>query len=319
MWLLSVTFCLLCAAAAVVLAAGAVIMHIRRVDDRRCEQRYGLHFMQLIAARMLSGEGAPTERFSMCGRHGARRVLVRQLATASASTSFAEAGVVRRMVVANGVERWLLRRVKYSSGYARNRYMAMFASLPVSLSVARRVEDIAFGGNCHTRFLAMLVRIAAEPAETVRMVGAYPRRLTRLELAELTVMLRRGIVPLVYTPLLASPNVNLKMLGLNIIRIFGIAEAEERLHLLIAETEDEDVCCEALFTLVSLHLSVACRSVAARIRAMDADRRQDVLRHMAAEGYSTGVISCLAAAEEREYAASLAASYKRRLVCHWQM
>ena len=38
-------------------------------------------------------------------------------------------------------------------------------------------------------------------------------------------MLRRGLLPIAYEPLVGSPNRNLRMVGLGIVRQFGIEEA----------------------------------------------------------------------------------------------
>ena len=313
--LLCVVYCIIGALTAIVLTVWAVVLQMSENAAGRREQRYARRFMQLIAARMLNGGAIPMARFPMCGRRGALAVLAHQLAAASASTCFGESGAIRRMVTANGIEGWLLRRVNRSRGYARARYMSMLASLPVSKATAEWVGRKLSDSDRLTRFRAMLVRIAADPAAAVRILGDYPLTLTHLEMAELTSMLRRGLLPLAYGPLVNSENVNLRMLGLNIIRIFGIAEAEESLCTVAAECGEERLCDEALFTLVSLRLPVSHRSIAARIRSMDAARRQRLFRRLASEGYSVEVLAQLACDGELEYAESLAASYKRTLLC----
>ena len=315
MALLCVVYCLVCALTAIVLTVWAAVLQISEKAAAKRERRYARRYMHIIAARMLSGGAIPMTRFPMCGRRGTRAILARQLAAASYSTFFGESGAIRRMVAANGIEGWLLRHISRSRGYARARYMALLAALPVSKSTAEWVGRRTSDNHRLTYFRAMLVRIAADPTAAVRIISSYPLALTHLEIAELTSMLRRGLLPLAYGPLLNSANANLRMIGLNIIRIFGIAEAEEMLCDIAARCEDERLCDEALFTLVSLRLPVSDRTLTSRIRSMNAERRRRLFRRLASEGYSVEVLSRIACDEEAEYAESIAASYKRTLIC----
>ena len=315
-----VIYCFLCAAATLALLAGALWTKLSERAVRRRERRYARRYMQMITHRMLNGEAFPMCRFPMCDNRGAREVLARLLAAASSSTSFEEPGAVRRIVAANGIEGWLLRRVRLSHGYRRAHYLAMLAALPVSHTTAEIVRRYSSEKLRCTRFRTMLVGIAAEPSAAVRLIGEFPFRLTHLEMAELTSMLRRGMLPLAYAPLLASDNINLRMLGLDIVRIFGIAEAEPLLLDILAgddpSPEADGFRDEALYVLVSLHLPVSGRRVAERIRSMPAENRHALFRRLAAEGYSVDALMRLAADDELAYIESLAASYKRTLVCH---
>ena len=316
----SIIYVLLCAAAALTMSGCALAMSLSRRVRRRRERRYSRPFIRLVAARMLHGDTSPMARFPMCSSRGARAVLARLLAAASASTCFEEPAAVRRMMTANGIESWLLRRVKHSRGYVRAHYLALLASLPVSRATADCICRCTARDNRCAMFRAMLVAVAADPSAAVRLVGRFPYPLTHLEMAELTSMLRRGMLPLAYEPLLASPHRNLLMLGLNIVRTFGIAESEHLLDGIIAGRDASpagaEVRREALEVVVALHLSVLRPPVASYIRSMKAPQRRSLMRRMAAEGYSAETLLGLARSSERPYAESLAASYKRSLAWH---
>lgn len=311
-----VAYCLACAAVTVLLLAAALVYKVSERGRERRERRYARRFMQMIAARMLEGESTPMDGFPMCERRGAKAVLARLLSAASASTYADEPAVIRRIVAANGIEGWLLRRVKHSRGYVRARYLAMLSSLPVSRTTAECIRRLTAGDDRRSLFHTMLVTIAADPKSAVGILDKYPWPLTRFEMAELTAMLRRGLLPLAYAPLLESENRNLRMLGLDIIRIFGIAESEHRLLAMIADggTSDE-LRDEAVHTLVALHLPVSRHTVAECIRSMPAEKRGELFRRLIREGYSAAALADIADGEELEYVESLAASYKRTLVC----
>lgn len=323
MWLY-VSYCILCSAVTFVLLVSALRMKIARRTAERRERRYARRYMQMITGSMLNGESVPMARFPMCERSGAKAVLAQLLAAASASTCAGEpAGAVRRMVAANGIEGWLLRRVRHSHGYTRARYLAMLSALPVSHTTAEYLRRYSSDKERLIRFRTMLVEIAAEPSSAVRALSAYPYPMTHLEMAELTSMLRRGLLPLAYAPLLSSSNRNLRMLGLNIVRIFGITEAEYLLRNLLADDdatpESDEIHYETICVLVSLHLPVSHRRTVNRIRTLTPDARRALFRRLVSEGYSVAVLMRLADKEEHPYIESLAASYKRTLVCHFQM
>ena len=60
-------------------------------------------------------------------------------------------------------------------------------------------------------------------------------------------MLRRGLLPIAYEPLVGSPNRNLRMVGLGIVRQFGIEEAERLLLAMVARERVPELGREALF------------------------------------------------------------------------
>lgn len=313
-------YCILCAATTVIMLTCALLRKLSETAAERHERRYARRFMQIIAARMLGNEGFPMARFPMCERRGAKEILAGLLATASSTTCIDEPGAVRRIMAANGIEGWLLRRVKHSRGYVRARYLSMLAALPVSRSTADYLRRCCSSGGSHTRFRTMLVAIAADPRSAVRLIAEYPQPLNPMETAELTSMLQRGMLPLAYAPLLESANRNLRMLGLNIVRACNICEAEHRLLGMIADGESVPDECrdEAIETLVALHLPVFHRTVTDRIRSMPQDRRRALFRRLVAEGYSAAALNRIAEGEELSYIESFAASYKRSLVCHSQ-
>lgn len=311
-------YCAICCVATLVLLLGAAVARVSAVVGERRKRRYTQLYMPLIAERMLCAGSSPLVRFPMSGRRGAKAVLAHLLSEASASTCFEEPGALRRMVAANGIEGWLLRRARLSRKCARAGYLAMLSALPVSHATAVCVRRYRSSGGI-TGFRTMLVEIAAEPQSAVRILESYPYVLTPFEMAELTSMLRRGMVPLAYGPLLSSPNRNLRMLGLNIVRIFGIAEAQHRLTGIVADPQwDGEFGDEALGVMVSLHMPVSEGPAASRIRSMPPSLRRALLRRLVREGYSAEAVLRLASRDERPYVESLAASYKRSLICHFR-
>ena len=307
--------CALCWAAAFLLCGCAVWRVAAMWREQRRERLYAQRYMRMVTLYMLEGDGVPMSRFPMSGRRGAREVLARTLAAAASSTCFDDMHSLRRMVAANGIEGWLLHRIRLSHGYVRARYMSMLSALPVSRTTASCAGRYASTSNRHIRFRTMMVGIAADPSAAVRFLNEYPYSVTPLELAELSSVLRRGVLPLACEPLLTSEGYNLKMLGLNIVRIFGMVEIQHRILDIISRDDSPAFRDEAVYVLVALHLPVTHEGVAAHVRSMRACERCSLLRRLAREGYSLAALMHLASEEESGYAESLAASYKRSLVC----
>lgn len=303
----------------IVLAAVLAIVAAWRYFDARTaakrESALARRYMYLVTQRMVAEDGAPMSRFPMCERRGAKSIIARTLAAVSSSAYGDNYAVLRRITVANGVESWLLRRIGLSRGYVRARYIAMLAALPVSPSAAAFVSRYGGSRNRHIRFGAMMVRVVSDPSSAVRVLSAYPYVFTAFETAEIMAVLRRGLLPLAYDPLLTSKSRNLKMLGINIVRMFGIADAERRLVDIVSSDASGELGREAVCTLGALHLPVMRREIVERVGRMSAGERRSLCRRLVPEGYSCSALAHLAAAEDRHYVETLVASYKRRLVC----
>lgn len=314
---LCVIFSLLCCLLTCAMCLLSAVRNSSRRREQRMQRLFAGRYMRMVTMRMLDADGVPMSRFPMIERRGARDMLARTLSSVAMSTCTGDMGAVRRIVVANGIESWLLRRIRLSHGFQRARYMSILSSLPVSRSTADVVNRYASVRNRHLCFRAMMVRISSEPLSALRELSLYPYRLSPFEMNELTAMLRRGLLPLAFEPLLASESENLRMLGMNIVRIFGISESEYRLLEIVSGDSSEEFRDDAIYTLVSLHLPVTGADIVGRVRSMSTSARRSFYRRLAAEGYSVSALVELAggADEDEEYVESLAASYKRSLVC----
>ena len=67
-----------------------------------------------------------------------------------------------------------------------------------------------------------MTRLAFDPTMALRLVGEFARPFTVYEVSEVMATLRRGVLPVAYEPLLDSSDRNLRIVGLNIVRQFGI-------------------------------------------------------------------------------------------------
>jgi hypothetical protein len=65
------------------------------------------------------------------------------------------------------------------------------------------------------------------------------RRLSRREVAEILTLLGRGYCPIPYTKLIVSENYNLQLLGIHLVRRFGITESRAEIALIVRDLHNE--------------------------------------------------------------------------------
>ena len=277
------------------MAVGRMRRRRRRGRDAVLQRKY-LHIVML--ALFSGGEEAP--RFPLLRRAGARRLLIE---------------TVGRLVAATyGLDPAPL-RIRFAQGYRRARYLMLLSRLPAGDGVGAEAARYTRSRNRYVRFYALMTQLAAEPATSLRRMAEYDYPFSACEVSEIMAMLRRGLLPIAYEPLVGSPNRNLRMVGLGIVRQFGIEEAERLLLAMVARERVPELGREALYTLCSMRCSLRRREVAGRIASMSRAERKALMRYMAREGYAPAVLRRLFGDRERPYYESLIHSYKRSLVC----
>lgn len=290
--------------------AGRLRTGRRRSRDAVLRRRY-LHILMLA---LLCDDGS-VPRFPMLRRAGARLLLSETLSNVASVTYGLDPAPLRRIVGYYRLDRWLLRRVRRTQGYRRARCLSLLAGMPATQDVAAAVERYARSRNGSVRFYVLMTRLAADPSTALRLMASYPSDFSAWEVAEIMALLRRGVLPIAYGPLVGSPSRNLRLMGLGIVRQFGIEEAEPYLLRIIAADGAPGLSREALYTLCSLRRPLVRREVAGRLREMSASERKALLRYMVQEGYSPDALGKLIDARERPYYESLVQSYKRCLAC----
>lgn len=280
----------------------------RRGRDAVLRTKY-LHILML----WLTAPSATPPLFPHLRRPGARLLLAEAVAGVVAVTYGLDPAPLRRVVARYGIDSWLMCRARRRSGYRRARCLALLSRLPVDGGVADASARFIRSRNRYVRFYALAVRLAADPATALRRMGEYPQPFCAAEVAEIMALLRRGMLPVAYGPLLSSPHGNLRRVGLCIVRQFGIEEAEAQLLRIVAEDESDELGIEALYTLCSMRRPLGRGEVAQRIARLDPARRRALLRHMAFEGYTPGALRRLFDPAEHPYYETLVRSYKRSL------
>lgn len=299
-------------------AAAAGLLALRAAEVFRVRRQQGFRsvlqrrYLHIVMAALSAGDrSAP--RFPMLRRAGSRLVLAETLAGIVAMTYGFDDGLLRQVVARYGLDRWLLRRVRFAQGYRRARYLALLALLPVGEWVPRRVVRYSRSRNRYVRFYALMTRMAAEPAAALRRMADYGVPFSDTEVAEILTFLRRGMLPIAYEPLVASPSFNLRRVGLSIVRQFGIEEAEPFLLRMVGGEGASALGAEALRTLCVLRRPLARPQVRSFVGRMNPCQRRALMRCMVRNSYSPGALQPLFGEAECDYYRVIVRSYKRCL------
>lgn len=215
----------------------------------------------------------------------------------------------------NRLERLLLRRINLTSGYKRAHWIMLMSCIPLEQRSIDRLERLADSRNQAVRIAALTTLLAITPQMTLRRIMSLKYRLSPLDISRIISLLRRGIIPIAYEPLLQSGNYNLQMLGIAIVRNFGIDIADRHLHDIISSSRDNLVVREAIWALSSLGRPLGRAKIRQRMEQMSDDERKSFCRYLANEGYSVQALRTLFSEREMHYAEILIKSYKRDLIC----
>ena len=220
---------------------------------------------------------------------------------------------LRTIVEQNKLVGLLLRRTKRSHGAKRAHILMLLSTIPITDEVASKIERYTHSRDKDVRMSALTAILAAKPSAAIQTIASLEFDLSPFDTTRIIALLRRGLLPIAYEPLLASANRNLRILGLAIVRSFGIEIAEKRLHKIITTEEDISVINETIYTLASMGRPLGHTKIRERLAAMPARKRKELCRHLTVEGYSLSAVQSLFTERESIYAESLINSYKRAL------
>lgn len=280
----------------------------------RFEELLSQRYMRIVTAIILSNESLPS-RFPMIEQRGAKEILSRVLAKVASAVYGPDTAIIGRIAADNGIDRWLLQQAKRHRGFRRAEYISRLASIPATPYTISRIGRYADDSNRFTRFYALITRIAADSSSALRELAEYPQPLNGFEVAEVMALLRRGLLPVACEPLLISKSRNLRIVGLNIAKAFGMNEVKPLLLEIAVTDSDESIIREALHALIAMHSSLAHSEIVECIHSLTLSERRSLCRHLAFEGYSASALERLFGSREGRYAERLVTTYKRRIVC----
>lgn len=309
-----VVYAVLVAAATLALLGLAAWRTIASRRGRQRDEPLRLKYLRIVVSWLVCGKGT-LPAFPMIRHRWARRLLCETVARLTVSTYGLDQAPLRRIVEAHHLDELLLDRARRARGCGRARRLLQLSGLPLDPAFSQRLEPFSHSRRRCVRFYTLLARLACDPRDALGLIADFGDPFTALELSEVIALLRRGMLPIAYEPLLAASETNFRLLGMAIVRQFGIEEAEDQLLAIAGNPACGDLASEALYTLCALHRPMNRPQVRACLSRMTPEERKSLLRYMAHEGYAVHALKTLFRGEERPYFESLVDSYKRTIVC----
>ncbi len=157
------------------------------------------------------------------------------------------------------IERELLNYAAKSRLASNRAYaLAMLARLPLSMVTELRIERFLTDSSSQVRFYALMCIFGISPQRAVSHLARMEYRLSRSQVAELLTVMERGYCSLPYELLLMSDNYNLQLLGIHLVRRFGITESRAEI-VAIVRNEKSELRQDALETLVYFGDDCCCK------------------------------------------------------------
>lgn len=284
------------------------IVHIKQRPhtESRCEQ----YIRQITVWITEEGYDGRTIR---ARNSSDRMALAEAIYTVVSHTYGCDTSCLKQVVEQTSLDRFLLRRIRLLRGARRAHLLMLMSAIPLHRISLQSIMRYQHSKNADVRISALIVALAANPTMAIRTIEGLDYNLSPFDIAHIMALLRRGVLPIAYEPLLGSNNRNLRMLGLAIVRAFGIEIAEKRLHSIISTDSRSTVTCEAIYTLASLGRPLHHAGIRQRVDTMSPSDRHTLCRHLSTQGYSLGVVKALFSEDESRYAETLINSYKRTL------
>ena len=293
---------------AAITIALTLLSHNRHNDSLSSELN---RYIKQITALLLCDN---PEQYKILARSNKSRIaLAEAIYIVMSHTYNNDTETLRHIVEQNRLESFLLCEIRRSRGARRAHLLMLLSAIPNSGEIFTQLYDYIHSHDRDVRISALTAALAANPSVAIRTISTFEFDLSPFDTARIIALLRRGLLPIAYEPLLANGNRNLRMLGLAIVRCFGIEIAEKHLHKIISNEDDSTIVKQTIYTLASLGRPLGHTRIRERLVTMPAHKRKELCRHLTVEGYSLSSVRTLFTESESTYAESLINSYKRAL------
>lgn len=209
----------------------------------------------------------------------------------------------------------LLGLVRRSSGVRRVRNLSKISLLINSTMVSECAEVYMEASRNDIRFYAMAALVAARPERAMQYLGKFNAPLSLHEVAVITYLMRRAGTAIAYTPLLASQNRNLQMVGIYLCHHFQLSDAEPHLQRLVS-SEDDEVAYMALQALCAIRGDISTVQVGRALQRFMPYQRIAFILRAVHNCYSLRSCAHHLSREECALFSHRINSYKCRIVCN---
>ena len=239
-----------------------------RCKEQRLKQLSNSYLQQIIA--MQGGEGEVNARST-----SERMALAQALHSIMSHTYSTPTENTKTIARNNRLEELILNKLRHANNEEKARLLNILSSIPISTRATDIISKYLHSANRHIRIAAIIATIAASPTKAIRTIADLPFSLKPYDTSRIIALLRRGLLPIAYEPLLMSDNHNLLMLGVAITHNFGIDIADKHLHNIILRQPNRQIVREAIYTLATLGRPLGRHHIREQLAAMSIDHLGD--------------------------------------------
>lgn len=222
---------------------------------------------------------------------------------------------IREIATSNHLEKFLLGKLRWSRSTHTARLLQYMSSIPIGANSLTVISRYLSCDDRQIRISALIASLAHSPTTAIRIIAGLPYQIKPYDTSRIITLLRRGLLPIAYEPLLRSNNHNLLLLGIAITHSFGIEIADKHLLNIILHNKEQQIVREAIYSLSTLGRSLGRQYIQAKLSTMAASHRRELCHHLSSEGYSLAALRVLFSESEIKEVEPLINSYKRDLIC----
>ncbi len=213
------------------------------------------------------------------------------------------------------IDYYLIGKIRRSRGNEKAYLLSKLSRLPHATTVIEQAEVYLEHQRQDVRFYATAALVTARPERAIKYILRLDHALNWYQIAVLTQLMRSVGAPIAYTPMLASQNRNLQLIGIYLCEHFSIVDAEPHLQQLV-ESEDEEVLCLSLLSLCSIRGDISTKRVGRAIARLSPSLRDAFLRHAVQTCYSLRSCAHHISREESDIFSQRITSYKCQITCN---
>lgn len=209
----------------------------------------------------------------------------------------------------------MLRRIDSEVGASRLRLLGSMAWLPLSYRTTEAMSRLLEYGCGTEQFCALSTLVALQPHRAIKLIADYSAPISIYEAATLFAIMRGRGSAIAYSPLLASENRNLQLLGVYIVQHFSLGDAAEYLYKIVG-SHDSELSLAALYAIGSIGGDIARSEVFAALGSLTPRQRNSIIGELVLWRYPLEVCHQLLDSEECVEFQRRVNSYKTTILCN---
>lgn len=297
----------------IILVGGAILFFIIS-NNRNYINRHNLR--KEYTSKLISicfSDNYTSEQFPHAQRAQHRDILSQTIHNILSHTYGCDSKALQQTIMCSHLNEHLLKRLFSATTFNKYITLSQLTSTINTTTDTSALQELLHSHDHNLRIGALMALLAAKPSGSMQILSSIDFNLQPIDIQRIIALIRRGKISVVLEPLFENNNRNLKLLGMALVRSFGICIVDKHLYQIINEDKDPILIFDAIYTLTHLKRPLKHTLIKGGIATMSEQQRKRLCRHLSVEGYSIQSINAILSPPESLYAKRLITSYKRLL------